>query len=796
MIDLNEKQKEAINYINGPLRVIAGAGSGKTKVLTLRYINLVRIFNVNPVNILALTFTNKATIEMKERIIKELGDEYDYSYISTYHSFASHLIRDNYHLVNLPKTFRILDENMSYAIIKKIFDRNKIQYIDDMVEEMLDKIIRYKMENDYVLDMINKQIVVDEFDDFDTKIIKQYLIREKEINSLDFTDLITYCIYILKNNEEVKELYQNKFKYILVDEFQDTSSYEYEIISILSEKHNNLMVVGDPDQNIYEWRDSKVEILLNFNKDFSGTKTVIMDRNYRSSKEILDSANALIKNNKNRIEKDLYTLREDGIPVTYETFDNDESEANRIVDLILEKKEEGIDYKDIAVLYRVNYLSERIERTLSNNSIPYDIVGGMKFYKRTEILDVIALLRLVAYFDDDSFLRMVNKPSRGIGKKKIEKLTQLNEGEPLFITLINNIEDKSFYNEKIVEFSEIIQDLSMAKDDYNAYELLDKVLLLTDYEKLLSYLSDKEKFENIRTFRNIAQTFVSTNENNSIYDFLNYINTEQEKTLLNEGDEVKLMTIHASKGLEFKVVILVGLTDSIIPYKRTIEERGDVGLEEERRLMYVALTRAMDELYLFKPNYYQGTKGAQADSRFIKELKKKDGTKKIKPPKHIIENTSNTDEILDEPIVINYDKYEYHNDYKCISIIDFIANTLICERCHKGRKRYLHTYKDNKDNVISVCSECAREIDQNIDESLEREKDIKKRYKLRNIFYTKEFKESSKGNLYMKINDILFVIIEKDNKYLSSYNGQFLKESFDTIDEAKKALCSEYIKSK
>ena len=796
MIELNDKQKEAINYINGPLRVIAGAGSGKTKVLTLRYINLVKIFNINPVNILALTFTNKVTIEMKERIIKELGEEYDYSFISTYHSFASHLIRNNSYIVNLSKKFRILDENMSIAVIKKIFDKNKIRYIDDMLEEMLDKIVRFKMENDYVMDMINKRIVVDENDDMDTKIIKEYLIREKELGSLDFTDLITYCLYILKNNEEVREFYQNKFKYILVDEFQDTSTYEYEIITILSAKYNNLMVVGDPDQNIYEWRDSKVEILLNYDKDFKGTKTIIMDRNYRSTKSILDSANTLIKNNIHRIEKDLYTLREDGTPVFYQVFNNDEEEADQIVEVIKEKIEEGLSYNDIAVLYRVNYLSERIERTLSNNGIPYDIVGGMKFYKRSEVLDVIALLNLVAYFDDEAFLRMINKPARGFGKKKIEKLTSLNEGEPLFITLINNIEDKSFNNEKIVEFSEIIQDLSQSKDDYNAYELLDKILLLTEYEKLLSYLSDKEKLDNIKTLRKICQIFTSNTRENTIYDFINYINIEQEKSLSNENNEVKLMTIHASKGLEFKVVILVGITDNIIPYKRTVEERGEEGIEEERRLMYVALTRAMDELYLFKPDYYQGSKGRQNESRFIKELKKKDKSNSKKEPKHIHQPQNNSSSITEEPIVINYDKYDYYNGFKCISIIDFIANTLICERCHKGRKRYLHTYKDLDNNVFSVCGECSKELDQNQEDSLQREKEIKKRYKLRNIFYSKEFKESSKGNLYMSIGDILFVIVEKEGKYQASFGSKFLKDSFDIIDEAKKALFDQYILNK
>ena len=623
---LNEKQLEAVTATEGYLRVIAGAGSGKTKLLVSRYAYLVKEYGINSANILCVTFTNKAAGEMKRRIRSLIGQEYDTSLICTYHGFCVRVLREDIEKIFYPKEFQIIDNAQQKAILGDIYQKFELKLDHASFEKIIKQIAFFKATHrDYVAKMCctDHCQIMPEIATIDDQIIEEFLQKQKQIYAMDFHDLLYFVLDIFNRCSEVLEKWQDRLNYIQVDEFQDSSNTEMELVDRLSGKHKNLMIVGDPDQNIYEWRGSDVKLLVDFDKTHIPTRTVILNQNYRSTPQILRCANTLIEKNVFRLKKDLFTKSGDGVQVYHYHEKNEYAEADRIIANIHQlRKETGCNYADFAVLYRSGFLSRVIEKKFTENGVPYEIFGGVKFYQRMEIQDVMAYLRLVAFDDDISFKRIVNKPRRKFGRIKLQKLLALQkDGESLFQTLQDNLDDPTFKGSGAQGFVAVINEVRQLHQTIPLSECVERICTDSGYEKYIRELGDMERFENLSEFKRIASEYENNfGEQVSLKEFINQISLQSEDDGEEACDMVKLMTIHAAKGLEFPYVFIIGFSEGIFPSAKTIEERKKMGLEEERRLCYVAITRAEKRLSLLDSEGYTQNGKQKLPSRFLKEI--------------------------------------------------------------------------------------------------------------------------------------------------------------------------------
>ena len=602
---LNERQIEAVCATEGYVRIIAGAGSGKTKTLTHRYAYLVKAAGIHPGNVLCVTFTSKAAGEMKRRVRSLIGDGYDNSLITTYHGFCVRVLREDIGRLFYPQNFAILDEWDQKKILEEIYTEMELKLDSVSFEKILEKIHAIKATDDYVDRFVTRDApqTSSNYATLEDAIIDKYMAKQKRTFGLDFDDLISFTFALFDRFPEVKKRWQEQLHYIQVDEFQDSSARELRLIQTLSSEHANLFVVGDPDQNIYEWRGATMAILVDFDKMFPGTETIILNQNYRSTQNILNAANVLVKNNKNRLPKDLFTKGEKGSDVIHLHSKTEEDEGKWIAEEILRLvKHENHAYKDIALLYRSGFLSRFLEQALMTAAIPYELYGSLRFYDRMEIRDVIAYLKLIVYNDNAAFERVINTPRRSFGKAKMSRLKGLaiQNNMTYYETLQKYIDVPDFQRSGAETFLQIIESLRMRYREMPVSEVIQTVMIKSGYEQYIRENGSMERLDNLAEFKRTAlEQERSYGEFFSLDDFLRQIMIEADREEAGEEtDKVKLMTVHASKGLEFPVCFVSGMTDGIFPSGRTIEERKEAGLEEERRLCFVAITRAMKRLYL------------------------------------------------------------------------------------------------------------------------------------------------------------------------------------------------------
>jgi len=616
--ELNERQKQAVLYNDGPLLIIAGAGSGKTKTLTCKIAYLIDELNVNPGNILAITFTNKAASEMKSRIYKLLGTSIKGAQISTFHSFGVKLIMENASLLGYNSNFVIMDSDDSLTIVKKILKDLNLD-----TKKYNSKAIRNKISNcKNILETPDdySKYVISDYEETVLKVYKKYEDILFKNNSVDFDDLLRLPIKLFKEHVDVLERYQDKYQYILIDEYQDTNEAQYILTKMLSSKYKYLTCVGDDAQSIYSFRGANFKNILNFEKDYKNSKIVYLEENYRSTKYILDAANAVIKNNIFKKDKNLWTSKEDGKKIKYYRAEDERDEAEYVIKNINKIIKDGSNLEDIAVLYRTNAQSRTMEEACLKNNISYKVIGGTYFYARREIKDLIAYLRLIHNTQDNvSLLRIINMPRRGIGLKTIEELTYKADRE-----------NKSIYDAiesgKPLEFKNMIENLRKLKDSLTLTEFIDKIMnstgLLEELKQEHSLEADI-RIENLEEFKSISKSFEEENDNANLEEFLLQISLVSDiEDYKNDPNRVSLMTIHQVKGLEYKHVFVIGLEEGIFPHFSSLNDEAE--LEEERRLCYVAITRAMEDLYLVnaKRRLIFGQTQRNIESRFIEEIPK------------------------------------------------------------------------------------------------------------------------------------------------------------------------------
>lgn len=612
---LNESQYEAVVNTEGPVLVLAGAGSGKTRVVTYKIAYLVKEIGVNPFNILAITFTNKAANEMKERAEELLERSINGMWIGTFHSICVRILRKHY-----SSNFTIYDTQDSLNLIKRIVkDRN----LDS--DQFKPKSIKNRIS-----DFKNKGMGVKEFQefagsDFYLKIVGEvffdYEAAMKEANALDFDDLLLKTVKLFEANPSVCEEYSKKFDYIFVDEYQDVNDIQYKFINAISHVHNNLTVVGDENQSIYAFRGANLENILNFERDFKGAKVIYLNQNYRSTKSILDAANHLILNNPQKYKRELLATKADDEKVKCYNLMTGDDEAYKVLEIIEKLKDDGEKYSDIAILYRTNNQSRAFEDVFVRNSVPYEIIGGIRFYDRKEVKDVLAYLKLLNNpFDSVSFERIVNTPRRGVGPKTLGDLNEyrLVTGKDYFETL-SDIGTKSAkkFGEDFIRIREVMNDVPLS-------ELVDIVLEKSEYLKELKVSKnpeDESRVQNVYEFVSYVKEYEEKNPESELSEMLNEISLLSDIDQSKEEDKVVLMTVHSSKGLEFRNVFVVGLEEGLFPSRMSMEDEKDV--EEERRLFYVALTRARDRLFLTSADsrMIYGQTIYSKNSRFLEEIK-------------------------------------------------------------------------------------------------------------------------------------------------------------------------------
>ena len=625
---LNDKQYEAVVTTEGPCLVIAGAGSGKTKVLTHKIAYLIGEKGAKPWDILAITFTNKAANEMKQRITDLIGDDAKDIWMGTFHSICVRILRRFIDRIGFESSFIIFDTSDQKTLIKGCM---KDLAIDDKL--LNDRAIQSEISNVKNEMLEPEQYAVRAKGDFRKEKISSvytlYQKRLKENNAIDFDDIINYTIKILMENPDVLEYYSNKFKYVLVDEYQDTNKAQFTLVTLLASKNGNITVVGDNDQGIYSFRGADISNILNFERDFQGTKIIKLEQNYRCTGNILKAANAVIKNNEVKYKKQLWTQNEEGnLPNVY-LADNEYDEGSYLATQIEHlRREEYYKYSDFAVLYRMNTQSRAIEDIFRRENIPYRIVGGLKFYERKEIKDIIAYLRLIQNGSDNlSLKRIINEPKRGIGKTSLENVEQLAEQNGVSMyEVIKNAEqyglNRVYLNSR--EFVNTIEELKEEKENLTISELIKKTLKKTGYTKALeneNTIEAENRIENLEEFLTVAIEFEEEFAENSLSEFLEGITLSSDLDNVEETEDVvTLMTLHSAKGLEFPVVFLIGMEEGIFPGYKSISEPTE--LEEERRLCYVGITRAKQQLFLTcsKQRTIFGSTSYNPVSRFIKEI--------------------------------------------------------------------------------------------------------------------------------------------------------------------------------
>ncbi len=623
---LNRSQTEAVTATEGYIRVIAGAGSGKTRALSHRFAFLVNEIGILPGNILCVTFTNKSANEMRQRIHNLTGDN-DTGYINTFHGVCVSVLQEESYAVQYPKSFLVLDNSDIDSMLKIIYEERGLTLRNMTFSSARDMIEIRKLykEPEYYQDMITMSIdqIYEKYmqaTETSEIIFYGYLYQEKKCFGLDYNDLIKFTLYIFENNEEIKQKWQKRLEYIMIDEFQDIDDLQYRLMCVLCGYHKNLFIVGDPDQTIYTWRGANVKYLLDFHRNFPDVQTIMMMENYRSTPEILRAANSLISKNLLRMKKNLIPTLPSGGSVLCCHGENQEKEALWMAEQIKILKEKGVPYKDITILYRAHYLTRSIEQVFLKEEIPYTIYSGVQFFGRMEIKDALSYLRMIAYRDDLSFLRIANVPKRNLGERRM-KFIQEYAGEnscSLYEALCRNLDQDIFKGTKAGEFVQLIESFAANYQDRPVSEILSAVLDLSGYERMLRTEGNQERLDNLAELKQSVYEYETTcGEEAMLEHYLAHVALFSNSDAQPEHDKVKLMTVHTSKGLEFPYVFLCGMNEGIFPSRKTKTREG---MEEERRLAFVAMTRAKKRLYLSEAKGRNLDGSPRYPSRFILDI--------------------------------------------------------------------------------------------------------------------------------------------------------------------------------
>ncbi len=672
--NLNDKQKEAVLYNDGPLLIIAGAGAGKTKTLTTKIAYLIEEKYATPYNVLAITFTNKAAKEMKDRLYAMLGDVAKKIQVSTFHSFGLKLLRENFELLGYDRNFVIMDSDDSLTVVKKII---KDLGYDPKVYNP--KAIRNKIsscKNEMISAKAYERYAVSDYEQVIHKIYEKYEDKLYRNNSVDFDDLLLLPIKLFKENPDVLERYQDLYQYILIDEYQDTNQAQYILTKLISEKNRRITCVGDDSQSIYSFRGANYKNILNFEKDYPDAKTILLEQNYRSTSTILDAANQVIKNNSQRKDKKLWTDRGTGEKIKYYRAYNERDEAQYVIRKIKELVNRGTEYKDIAILYRTNAQSRVVEEEMLKENLPYRVIGSFYFYSRKEIKDLIAYLRLIHNSKDNiSLLRVINTPKRGIGLKTIENLTSKADEEGISIYDAIN-------SGKELEFKNTIEKLKIVAEDLTLTELIDKVLDASGMKKELESeqsLESEVRLENLEEFKSITKSFEEKEGLISLEDFLLEISLISDvEEYKDDPNRISLMTVHSVKGLEFDNVFVIGMEEGIFPHMNSLME--NMALEEERRLCYVAITRAKDNLHLVNARRRTlfGKEQVNPVSRFMSEINPgllETNVKEEELPKKE-EKIDTTEMFREDEVDYKVGDYVYHETFGTGKVVE-VTNTLV-----------------------------------------------------------------------------------------------------------------------
>ena len=672
---LNDRQKEAVLYNEGPLLIIAGAGAGKTKTLTTKIAFLIEEKNVNPRNILAITFTNKAAKEMKDRLYMQIGSLSKELQVSTFHSFGLKLLRENYETLGYDKNFVIMDSDDSLTVVKKIL---KDANYDPKIYNP--KAIRNKIsscKNEMMTPDIYDRYAVSDYEKVIKEVYEKYERKLHMNNSVDFDDLLLLPIQLFKKNPDVLDKYQELYQYILIDEYQDTNEAQYILTKLLSAKNRKITCVGDDSQSIYSFRGANYKNILNFEKDYKDAKTILLEQNYRSTSNILDAANQVIKNNKMRKDKNLWTSRGEGEKIKYYRSFNERDEAQYVIRKIKEMVNRGIEYKDMAILYRTNAQSRVLEEEMLKENFPYKVIGSFYFYSRKEIKDLIAYLRLIHNSKDNiSLLRVINTPKRGIGLKTIENLTLKADTEGISIY-------EAIDSGKELEFKNLIERLKEVSQNLTLTELIDKVLDASGLKQELESegsLEAEVRLENLEEFKSITKSFEEREGLISLEDFLLEISLISDvEEYKDDPNRISLMTVHSVKGLEFDRVFVVGMEEGIFPHMNSLMENSEI--EEERRLCYVAITRAKEELHLINARRRTlfGKEQANPVSRFISEIGKdllETNVKEEELPQREQERVVHADMFREEEVDYQVGDFVYHESFGTGKVVE-VTNTLV-----------------------------------------------------------------------------------------------------------------------
>lgn len=623
MAGLNEQQRQAVTTTEGFIRVIAGAGSGKTRALSHRFAYLVNEIGIMPANILCVTFTNKSANEMKQRI-RRLIDDSDTGYISTFHSFCVSVLQEDINAVQYPKSFLVLDNADIDAMLKIIYEERGLTLrhmtfskARDMIE--IRKVFKDPEYYEHMMalplgELQQKYLNAVEADDI---IFWGYLYQQKKCFGLDYNDLIKYVLHIFSVNEDIRLKWQNRLEYIMIDEYQDIDELQYRLMKVLCDYHKNLFIVGDPDQTIYTWRGASVRYILGFDKEFPNVRTIMMMDNYRSTPQIVAVANSLIGNNKNRIKKDLLPVLPDGAKVVYHHAKTAAEESKWIATEIKQLIANGVKTGDIAILYRAHYISRTLEEILLKEEVPYRIYSGVQFFGRMEIKDALSYLRLVAYKDDLSFLRVANVPKRNIGERRMKFLQDYADQHQcsLYQAFEQTIDDEIFKNTKAKRFLALIERFSVSHQNAPVSELLNALLDQSGYEAMLRTEGSQERLDNLAELKQSVYDYeISCGEEGALDDYLARVALLTNTDALSGQNAVKLMTVHTAKGLEFPHVFLCGLEEGVFPSRKTATIEG---MEEERRLAFVAFTRAKKALFITDAEGRNQDGSYRYPSRFI-----------------------------------------------------------------------------------------------------------------------------------------------------------------------------------
>ena len=625
--NLNPAQEQAVTATEGFVRVIAGAGSGKTRALSHRFAFLVCEAGILPGNILCVTFTNKAANEMRTRIHNLTGDN-DTGYVNTFHGFCVSVLQEDSHAVQYPKSFLVLDNSDIDAMLAIIYEERGLTLRDMTFGKARDMIEMQKLafKPEYYLDLItmSPDVLREKYRtaaSVQDVIFYGYLYQQKKCFGLDYNDLIRFTLYIFREKEDIRHKWQSRLQYIMIDEFQDIDPPQYELMEVLCGYHRNLYIVGDPDQTIYTWRGANVRFLLDFDKAFPDVQTIMMMQNYRSTPQILAAVNSLIAVNKDRIKKDLLPVRPDGPKPVCHFAQNPQQEASWVAQQIRCLVEQGFARKDMAILYRAHYVTRSVEEVFLREQIPCKIYSGTPFFGRREIKDALSYLRMIVYKDDLSFTRIVNEPKRNIGEQRMRYLQEYAEqnGCSLYEALKASSKEKLFSNTKAEAFIRLIEQFADQFESRPISELLSDLMDKSGYEEALRTEGSQERLDNLAELKQAAYEYETTcGEEATLEQYLRYVALFTGADTEDASDKVRLMTVHSAKGLEFPVVFLIGMNEGIFPSRkvRTVQ-----GMEEERRLAFVAMTRAMDRLYLSEADGRNLDGSPRYPSRFLLEIR-------------------------------------------------------------------------------------------------------------------------------------------------------------------------------